>query len=62
MNMQEVQLDAELRRCRGSLHDPAAVGPLARHGSPRHVTNPMNLRQAKDFVHRVLSAWLRSKL
>lgn len=56
------QLDDELRRCRDSLHDPSAVGPLARHGSPRPVTNPMDLRQADDFVHRLLLVWLRSKI
>ena len=62
MAMREGQLDDELRRCRDSLHDPTTVGPLARHGSPRHVANPMDMEQAKDFVHRLLLAWLRGKI
>jgi hypothetical protein len=62
MAMQETDFDDELRRCRGSLQDQAAVGVLARHsGSAKAVANPMNLGQAGDFVRRVHLAWLQSK-
>lgn len=62
MRMSAQQLDDELRRCRDSLQNPSAVGPSARHGCSQPVTNPMNLRQACDFVHRLLFMWLRSKI
>ena len=55
------QADDELKRCRDSLQDRASVGPLARHGSSRTVANPMSLDEARDFVHRLLRAWLLGK-
>ena len=64
MSMSEHQLDNELKRCRQSLVDEAAVGRQARHGVPpaRPVSNPMSLDQARDFVHRLLRVWLQSKI
>lgn len=61
MRVPEQQLDDELRRCRESLRDPAAVGPQARHPNVRHVANPMNLDEAREFVRRALLGWLRDK-
>jgi hypothetical protein len=62
VGMLEPQLHDELRRCRESLHNYASMGPLARHAGSRPVRNPMNLGQAKAFVHRLLLAWLGSKV
>lgn len=41
MRMSGEQLDDELKRCRDSLQDPAAVGPQARHSGPGNLANPM---------------------
>jgi hypothetical protein len=62
MRVPEAQLDGDLRRCRDSLQSRTTVGLTARHGSPRPVANGMCLDQARDFVYRLLRAWIDSKL
>ena len=59
--MRERDLDDELRRCRRSLEYQRSVGALARHGGDRTpIANPRALDQARNFVRRVLLAWLES--
>jgi hypothetical protein len=60
----EPDLGRELERFRGTANDPKHAGIHARHGKPKPKSepDPMNFADAQSLIHRLLVAWLSTKI
>lgn len=60
----EPDLGRKLERFRKTANDPKHAGIHARHGKPepKPEPDPMNFADAQSLIHRLLVAWLSSKI
>jgi hypothetical protein len=60
----EPGLDRELKRFRDTANDPKHAGIHARHGRPERDSepDPMTFVEAQSLIHRLLLAWLSTKI
>jgi hypothetical protein len=60
----EPDVGRELERFRNTANDPKHAGIHARHGRPERTSepDPMNFAEAQSLIHRLLVAWLSTKI